>query len=961
MEDLTGKELNQYRILGPLGEGGMAAVYKAYQPSMDRLIAIKILPRLYAAEPGFLARFEQEARVIASLEHPHIIPVHDFGEAEGYTYLVMRFIEGGTLAEMLGKAPLPLEEIQRIIRQVAGALDYAHGRGVIHRDVKPTNVLVDAQANCLLTDFGIAKMVEGTSNLTVSGAFLGTPKYASPEQARGEKLTGRSDVYSLGVILYEMATGRPPFEAETPMALIFKHANDPLPLPQTINPDVSDELERVILKALAKAKEDRYASAGELAAALDKTPLVAPAPAPTPAPPAPATIKRPALKPSRPLPWRWIALGGGGLLALIAGGIGLALFLPSLITPDPLEPTSTVALVIEGPTETPDSGITPSIRQPDAANLITASNVELLVEDLLLTLGSIEAIELNPAGDLLAVGGGMGTWIFEVETMDPIRLLNPGSSVVDLTWSPDGSSLATASIDGVGDVWDVGSGELVNSLFGHDASLGAIAWSPNGTFIATSAFDSTIRVWDANSAENVRVINDISAGVISLVWSPNNDALGAGSVDGSVRIWDTIQGTMIILLGQHDGAVEALAIDPQGTRVASGGADGRVKIWGIVSGMLEMDLDAYGFEVADVAWSPDGERLAESSGLGMLGHVGIFDLESQVKLDALDEVFLDYTVAMDWSASGNRIAGATRRGDLVIWDGETGQALHEIRLHGNEATGLSWSPDGNQLASTTTEGIVQLWDAKEGIEIIWGFVDAPAQAVAWSPDGSTIAVPATDGIAYLLDAEEVSIIDELRSREEFAYSAAWSTDGSRIALAAETGSLTIWDSSSGGRIAVLEGHGDFVEDVAWEPDSMLLASVGNDRTLRVWDTDANLELYRVQFDAAQTRVAWSPDGSMIATGGLDNLVRLLHAEDGSEALVLDPGLPVGALAWSPDSSLLAVGTDAGDLIFFDAATSTELVRLPAHNGRLTGLAFSPDGSRLGTTGIDGGVIIWGIP
>ena len=246
----------------------MAAVYKAFQPSMDRIVALKILPRHYAAEPGFARRFAQEARVIASLEHPHILPVYDYGEADGYTYLVMRYVEGGTLADRLKGRPLPLPEARRILSQLAAALDYAHSRSVVHRDVKPSNVLMDEQGNCLLSDFGIAKMLEGTSHITATGDFLGTPAYASPEQALGQPLDGRSDVYSLGVILYEMLTGRPPFLAETPMAVLVKHIHDPLPLPRILNPAMPESVERVILKALAKRPEDRYQTAGELAQAL---------------------------------------------------------------------------------------------------------------------------------------------------------------------------------------------------------------------------------------------------------------------------------------------------------------------------------------------------------------------------------------------------------------------------------------------------------------------------------------------------------------------------------------------------------------------------------------------------------------------------------------------------------------------------------------------------------------------
>ncbi|MBL7164296.1 MAG: serine/threonine protein kinase [Anaerolineales bacterium] len=270
MEDLSGKQLGQYRVVAPLGEGGMAAVYKAYQPSVDRYVALKVLPRHYASDPNFIGRFEQEAKIIAKLEHPHIVPVHDYGESDGYTYLVMRYVKDGTLSDLLKGLPNPIEQTHNIISQIGKALDYAHSHGIIHRDIKPSNVLIDEQGNCLLTDFGIAKILEGTAHFTSTGGFVGTPSYASPEQGLGIEPDGRSDIYSLGVILYEMATGRLPFTAETPMAVALKHIHDPLPLPRTINPDLPEMIERVILKALAKEREDRYQTTDEMITDLEK-------------------------------------------------------------------------------------------------------------------------------------------------------------------------------------------------------------------------------------------------------------------------------------------------------------------------------------------------------------------------------------------------------------------------------------------------------------------------------------------------------------------------------------------------------------------------------------------------------------------------------------------------------------------------------------------------------------------
>lgn len=276
MEDITGKQLGLYQVIAPVGEGGMAAVYKAYQPSMDRYVALKILPRHFAADPQFKERFQQEAKVLAKLQHPHILPVFDFGQADDYAFIVMPYVEGGTLVSLMHKQPLPMEQIQKVISQIGDALDYAHTRGLIHRDVKPSNVLIDERENCLLMDFGLAKIVDSALHLTTSGMVMGTPAYMSPEQGLGGKFDSRSDIYSLGVILYEMATGRTPYSAETPMAVIVKLINDPLPPPRLINPVLPETVERVILKALAKNPDDRFATAGEMVKALQAAIAAAP-------------------------------------------------------------------------------------------------------------------------------------------------------------------------------------------------------------------------------------------------------------------------------------------------------------------------------------------------------------------------------------------------------------------------------------------------------------------------------------------------------------------------------------------------------------------------------------------------------------------------------------------------------------------------------------------------------------
>jgi predicted Ser/Thr protein kinase len=270
MEDLTGKQFGSYQIVGPLGEGGMAAVFKAYQPAMERYVAVKVLPRQLAVSKEFVGRFQQEAKLLARLQHPHILPVFDYGETDGYTYIVMPFIQGGTLSDLIEKRRFSLSEAREIISQSGSALGYAHLRGMIHRDVKPSNVLIDESGNCLLTDFGLARMIESTSNLTTSGAIVGTPAYMSPEQGTGRKIDHRSDIYSLGIIFFELLSGRVPYTAETPVAIVFKHIQEPLPSIKKYNPDISTEVEMILFKVLAKNPEDRYQTVDDFLHALEQ-------------------------------------------------------------------------------------------------------------------------------------------------------------------------------------------------------------------------------------------------------------------------------------------------------------------------------------------------------------------------------------------------------------------------------------------------------------------------------------------------------------------------------------------------------------------------------------------------------------------------------------------------------------------------------------------------------------------
>ena len=504
------KKVGRYEIKSELGRGGMATVYLGYDALFEREVAVKVLPAEFLHDPQFSLRFQREAKVVAALEHPAIVPVYDVGEADGLPYFVMRYMDGGSLADLLEKGEISLKEVSRIISTIAPALDDSHEKGIIHRDHKPANILFDRHKQPYLSDFGIAKVSDAQTNMTGS-AIIGTPAYMSPEQAQGKEVDGRSDIYALGAIIYRMLTGTRPFNGDTPMSMAIKHITDPTPDILNDNSALPISTTAFIYRAMAKDPDARFQTARGLAEVLatvasgeetvdtktihSRTKLSMPAPQPTEE--KKAQPKEQQKKKKSKIGW---VLGG----IILVGLAGVGLLSKFIFPPAVAEHTSTpiVGAILAStatdpaPVSPPTVGIAPSVI-PSPSATETPAPAEFPV------LGGADKIAMVANNDL---------WMMNVDGSDLVQLTSDGTTKSKLQWMPDGKTLiyvvgkCIQTMDTEEDRVDV------LTCFQQAEYFDAIQLSPSGEKIAISMNrDLFILPFDLDQLANARTRSDLQA------------------------------------------------------------------------------------------------------------------------------------------------------------------------------------------------------------------------------------------------------------------------------------------------------------------------------------------------------------------------------------------------------------------------------------------------------------------
>ena len=795
MSDIFGKMIGRYTLLEQLGEGGMAKVYNAYDPRMDKNVAIKIILPMHQYSEVFLEQFVLEAKSLAQLSHTNIVKVLDYGEENNQPYIVMDYVGGGTLKDHMNM-PIPWEKAAAFLAPVARALEYVHGQKIVHQDVKPSNILIDNNNKAMLSDFGVVKLMEEEeAGVAATGVGIGTPDYMSPEQGTGKETSFHSDIYALGVVFFEMVTGKKPYSADTPMAVVIKHVTESFPLPRSINSDLPVYVEQVILKAVQKEPEKRYQTMGEFAEALEQL----------------AKGKKSDLKKIKKL--AQISHPGRARLryALLAsafiGLLGLAGAWWEFFRPAPVEapppitvmetyviPTQVAEVTIAQSTPAPLSIEPASAVKPVATQtpgiaalgvvkrLYQANDIAVLLQgDPLRSrlnssqnseiarwgMGGANSVEWSKDGRAVLVGTTSGLYVFDPTNMTHKMFLDKEQAgwTEKAIYSLDDTNVYATSRNGTTLVYKI-QGDSLNGAVYSGTNIAykrpvsesgrlddqylmktlALALDSTGRNLAIGHENGALMVWNFNESRIVLNANQPPI-VTDLAFSIDGRYLYTCSQEALVRVWDVAAGKQEDVLPQLT-RTSLIEMSKDGSFFLTSGDAQTVYYWDAVQEKILYTFNYLKATPTSLAISSDGSLLA--FGLSD-GKIKVFAAPAPGSPTTLQqetftfEGHTDAVTGLAFSPNGDQLASTSWKDGLHIWDTSAGKPTQALNLAEPQITDLRFSPNGSYLAVEDASGRVRLWDVYQA-QPIYSFE-------GYLPDGNVFS-PKNDLLVLAQDASQ---------------------------------------------------------------------------------------------------------------------------------------------------------------------------------------------------------------
>ncbi|MGI5864797.1 MAG: protein kinase domain-containing protein [Myxococcales bacterium] len=970
------------------GRGGQARVLNVFDKHLGRRVALKEMihdpdtPQTQAE-----GRFFLEARVAARLEHPNIVPVHEAGRrTDGRLYYTMRLVHGETLSSKLSKCRDLKERLTLLgaFWDTCKAIAYAHSRGVIHRDLKPANVMLGQFGETVLLDWGLAKLkcapdstasnsaasLPTDPNLTGDGLALGTPSYMSPEQARGEEIDERTDVWGLGAVLYKLLTGEAPFSSGVKEARIARAMLGGVRDVRSLCPEAPVELAAIAHKALQRDKKDRYQTAKELADEIG------------------AYMTGGRVRAYAYSPWellrRFAAEHRG---AVIASLVALLAVVGALVVVSVALGKQTQARQEEqrqrleaelnlagayaeradrqladyrfvsaygfaamslrhNPAHPTSPGFQPGFEEdfPRGRHLrVRAASTALQARyhfnfepaRLLRVEDALGTLEFSPDGRALAAGAYDGAGrVWDAKTGQPLmRLEGDGLTTYGVIYSPDGKTLATSGKSGHILLWSAADGARIAELSGHEGLVRGLAFSPDGALLASAGADRTIRIWDLARREERALLIGHEAEVRAVVFSRDGSRLFSGGIDRSLRVWDpaTRQSSTLARL---PFSIRALALSPDGERIAIACDEPTVNVLDARTGEPDLMLGGNASFVRQVAWSPDGSMLASA---GLDRTVRVWNSLSGEPIATLEE-HQAIASGVAFSPDGSTLASAAFDGSLRTWRirpspllglAASGTPLHEV----------AFSPDGRRLATSSRDGTLRVWDleTKRELGAFRGELTMDVE-VSFGPDGALLA--GAGGVVEIWSVETGKLVRRLPL--EMGSSARISPDGRIVATGEETGRVTLWELATGERLQVFEEHTATVFDLEFSPDGRTLASAGKDGHVRLWDLETGKSRGALQGRGWISSIDFTGDGRL-ASAGKEGQSIIWDVATGEKLLELEHGQWT-SVRFVGDGRYLATACDDQYVRFWDSR-SGELLLIVRAPRELVSMDVDPQGQR----------------